>query len=384
MLEDLINNFNQQASLFLNSGCIINGKFFELSAIENMKYEDFSMQVRFSVPVKLYKYFSNKDEKQKDGSIVNYSMQALKNNTVYMQSPANFDDVYDSDIYVDYSVFEKGCLVEYCRRCGISVSNSQETNEIGNIFLKAILDSLNKFKSYEHIFTKKVESKQEELENKRFCLMLNSEMQKTDDLGKAVLEVIKKDYLDFSTYLKNTFRVSCFTTTPYSQLMWGGAYADCHNGFCLEYTVLPEDKQYVDIFYNLFPMIYCKKRSDITSKFLNMKFGNISTDVLWNIYFHGVLRKSVDWVFQNEWRLLLPLGNHCEDYNLKFFPITKVFLGNRMSSDKRKEIIQICNERKIPYIGIKKNKDFFEMQECEIQCEKCLMNNQIPNIQKDF
>ena len=27
------------------------------------------------------------------------------------------------------------------------------------------------------------------------------------------------------------------------------------------------------------------------------------------------------------------------DYNVKFFPITKVFLGNRMSSDKRKEII---------------------------------------------
>ncbi len=165
--------------------------------------------------------------------------------------------------------------------------------------------------------------------------------------------------------------------------MWS-AYADCHKGFCLEYTVLPEDKQYVDIFYNLFPMIYCKKRSDITSKLMNMKFGNISTDDLWKIYFHGALRKSVDWISQNEWRLLLPLGNNCKDYNLKFFPITKVFLGNRMSMDKRKEIIQICTERKIPYIGMKKNKDFFEMQECEIQCEKCLMNNQIPNIQKDF
>lgn len=36
-----------------------------------------------------------------------------------------------------------------------------------------------------------------------------------------------------------------------------------------------------------------------------------------------------------------------------------------MLAYKRKELINICKERNIPYVGVKKNKYFFEMQECE-------------------
>ena len=40
-----------------------------------------------------------------------------------------------------------------------------------------------------------------------------------------------------------------------------------------------------------------------------------------------------------------------------------------MPTDKRKELIDICKERKIPYVGVKKNTELFEMQECEMKCE---------------
>ena len=30
-----------------------------------------------------------------------------------------------------------------------------------------------------------------------------------------------------------------------------------------------------------------------------------------------------------------------------------------------------CKEKNIPYVGVKKNKDLFEMQECEMKCENC-------------
>lgn len=40
-----------------------------------------------------------------------------------------------------------------------------------------------------------------------------------------------------------------------------------------------------------------------------MKGKEITPTDVWNIYFNGVLRKNIDWVFQNEWRLLLP---YCE------------------------------------------------------------------------
>lgn len=154
--------------------------------------------------------------------------------------------------------------------------------------------------------------------------------------------------------------------------MWGGAYADCHNGFCIEYTILPNDKAYRDVYYNLFPMIYCKVRPNMTLRLVAAKDKDITKEVLWDIYFHGALRKSIDWAFQNEWRLLLPLrSNNMVDYNVKFFPITKVYLGNRMAPKEREKIIDICHDKNIPYIGVRRNSAVFEMQDCEIKCEDC-------------
>ena len=369
MIDNLIESFKQFAPNFLNSYCIINGSLLELDKVEKMGYNEFSYQSRLSVPLKLYKYFPNKVTAA-NGNLVNYSIQALKNNTVYLQSPTQFDDCYDSDISIDFPVYERMALIEYCRRCGISINSELSTNEVGKQFLGAIIKSLNEHHNYENIFTVKPKTEIEKLENEIFCKSLLLEMQKTIDLGQAVSRIISKEYSDLLKKLKSTFRVSCFATDPFSQLMWGGSYADEHRGFCLEYTVLPNDKEYTDIFYNLFPMIYCKIRKDISEKIVAMNRKDVSLEFLWNIYFYGALRKSIDWAFQNEWRLLLPLKNKKEaDYNVKFFPITKVFLGNRMPTDKRKELIDICKERKIPYVGVKKNTELFEMQECEMKCE---------------
>lgn len=56
---------------------------------------------------------------------------------------------------------------------------------------------------------------------------------------------------------------------------------------------------------------------------------------------------------------------------MKFFPITKVYLGNRIPAAQRKEIIEICHEKNIPYVGVKRNPHIFEMQDCEMKCEDC-------------
>ena len=61
----------------------------------------------------------------------------------------------------------------------------------------------------------------------------------------------------------------------------------------------------------------------------------------------------------------------------KFFPITKVYLGNRMPADKRKEIITICKRKGIPYIGVTRSLELYEMQECKDLCENCLWLNNL-------
>ena len=111
----------------------------------------------------------------------------------------------------------------------------------------------------------------------------------------------------------------------------------------------------------------------MTEKLVKLQDKEILHKDLWNIYFHGALRKSIDWAYQNEWRLLLPLRRNgtAADYNVPFFPITKVYLGNRMSQESRKEIIEICHAKNIPYVGVTRNPNIFEMQECPVQCENC-------------
>lgn len=361
-----IENLKHLAYKLSTTHCIVNGEIWELNKIEQLGCNKFSLQSKLTLPLKLYKYFPNICNVEN----INYSIESLKNNTVYLQTPNNFDDVYDSDIHMDYSEYERYRLIEYCERSDIQIDENLSTHEIGDLFVQSLLKIYLETKDFSNIFTKDNLTEIEKLSNKLFVHKIIRQLEKSDDLTKAVQAAIQSDFEEYSFQLKNTFRVSCFTTNPYSQLMWAG-YANCHKGFCVEYTILPNDKKYEKIYINLFPMIYCKTRPNMTKQLSSFEDKDITEDIVWNIYFHGALRKSLDWAYQNEWRLLMPRGNKVDDFNKEFFPITKVFLGNKMDFKTRKEIIEICNSKNIPYIGVTRKLDTFEMEECKIKCEDC-------------
>lgn len=362
-----IEDLKQIAYKLSKTHCIINGVSYKLDEIEQLGCNKFSLQSKLTMPPKLYKYFPNTYNIEN----INYSMEALKNNTVYMQAPSNFDDVYDSDINMDYCEYERYRLIEYCERSNIQIDEDFSTQKIGDLFVQSLLKVYLETQNFSNIFTSKNLTTIEELSNQLFVLKIKKQLNKSNDLTKAVQNVILSDFEEYCLNLKNTFRISCFTTDPYSQLMWAG-YANCHKGFCVEYTILPNDEKYEKIYKNLFPVVYCKTRPNMTKRLASLQNKYISEETLWNIYFHGALRKSLDWAYQNEWRLLMPKRNKKEcDNNIVFFPITKVFLGNRMDSKIRKEIIEICNYKNIPYIGVTRKSDVFEMEECKIKCENC-------------
>lgn len=386
-INALIQTLQSALPQIAESCCIVNGALMNLNEVQNMGYDEFSICAKKNMPLKLYKYFHNRptelidektgnpivDEITGNKKTVNHSIQALRDNTVFMQSPSLFDDVYDSDIGLNYLEYERARLFEYCIRCEIDVKETMETPDLANALMQTIVDMINSTGNIASLFKKIPATKNEDLSNQCFLLELKNQLYKGKDLGESLKNAIVSDFNGYSQYLQDSFRATCFATTPYSQLMWGGSYADCHKGFCVEYTVCPDDPQYQDIFYNLFPMIYCKVRPNMTERLVKFQDKELTKELLWDIYFHGALRKSIDWVFQNEWRLLLPMERNlaAKDYCVPFFPITKVFLGNRMPRAARKEIIEICHDRNIPYIGVTRNPNIFEMQECAIKCEDC-------------
>ena len=362
LMETLKQGVNTQFQL---SHCIVNGEILKLEDVESAGYSRFLNYAIAKLPIKLYKYFPNFVD-AKTGK--NYSLEALKDNMVYMQSPQNFDDVYDSEISLDFYTFHKFRLFEYCKRCGLSIGEDQSIETLGNAFTKHIYDSYNEYHDLEHFFIKDSASELEKLSNQQFELKLKIEWSNEKGLTEAISYIINQEYKEYMDQLKTTFRVSCFTTSPYSQLMWS-SYADCHRGFCVEYT-FSKDPEFDDVEKNLFPVVYCMVRRDLTKYFAESKDKEVTIENLWELCLNGVLRKSIDWAYQNEWRLFVPRGYAVND-KLKFFPITKVFLGNRISAEKKREIMDICVEKNIPYVGVIRNPNLFQMQECAFDCRTC-------------
>ena len=372
-LYDVVSYIQSATSELNDSYCLVNGALMRLEQIQNMGCKEFWMRSKLNMPNKFYKYYPNTYEEE-NGKLINYSLLALENNTVFMQSPSKFDDVYDSDIHIEYWDYEKYRLLEYCRRSQLNIVNESTTQELNDSFLRWIIETYQRTHSFDSFFIEEPESELEKLSNECFGLRLKNELMNGLNWGEALAKVIRLEYEEYVSYLNTVFRTCCFTTTPYSQLMWGGSYADCHKGFCIEYTALPEDEAYQEIYNNLFPMVYCKVRPNITEQIVAFKDKTITDENLWDIYFHGALRKGIDWAYQNEWRLLLPMRRAKEiNYNIVFYPITKVFLGNRMTSENRNSIIKICHSRNIPYVGVTRNPDYFEMQDCNVLCENCSM-----------
>ena len=345
-ISNLIAQLRQAGPDILQNFCIINGNIWPLEQVEKMGLEEYAARTIFSLPLRFYKYFP---DEEKNGT--NYSILALESNEVYLSSPNAFDDVFDSEIYVPWEDFEAHRIKTYAQLCKNDFALNASTEDTANAFLMCIYNAVQNGDTIESVFSTEGQDEMVKLQISLFSKQMLREMMIVNDWGIALKNLLREDYNRFTNDLQQMFRVSCFTTTPVSQLMWGG-YANEHNGFCLEYTV-KADKEYDDILHNIRPVIYCKTRRPVTQALLESHDHNLSMEALSDIYFNGVLRKSIDWAYQNEWRLLLPPQKHGQSgFTKKFFPITKVYLGNRMSPNRRKEFIDIGKRKGIPYIVI--------------------------------
>ncbi|MGH7815031.1 MAG: DUF2971 domain-containing protein [Candidatus Binataceae bacterium] len=115
-----------------------------------------------------------------------------------------------------------------------------------------------------------------------------------------------------------------FSTKPDNLLMWSH-YANSHKGFCLEF-----DTQY-EPFDKAWPVAYSLRRPKY----------ELSTDSLKNAQ-HLVLTKSLDWAYEDEWRVVLPKGG--EKYAFPPIALKGVIFGDAMSASSKNKIREWINE----------------------------------------
>ncbi len=215
-------------------------------------------------------------------SFDNYWIDNLKNGTIVFNSTYNFNDPLDSRWSLDYKYILKSRFKDV----------GQGTNFV------------NKF---------------------------------INDIGKKRLITLYEEDL---LYLHDLYRISCFSETPCSNLMWGH-YADKHKGFCLEYDVEKLTKELP----LLLPVVYTENPFD-ASDILDMRGIDDKFAVICPALF-----KSKDWSYEKEWRMIrFDRNDEIELYNVPD-AITGVFLGfNTFSSDvcdKVDKLEKIANEMNI-------------------------------------
>jgi len=254
---------------------------------------------------KLYKYRSFDDKKTVLSPISKMEIplwqHQLFDGFMFSSPPHRFNDPFDCDLTIDGSFLQNMAARE------LFVDTLSETHDLTPEQEEALLDAEDWKSEIERILGETLPADIED--------QLMAEMNRT-------FSNIRKD-----------FQVLCFTEVKDSILMWSH-YADNHKGFCIEY-----DLQAFKLSDRLQRVQYSKKRRLIPGTFAD------NADSVRNEIYRATLRKSAEWKYEREWRLVfninelgaigLFVGKHC--FQLKPF-ITGVYLGAKVE-DKYQELI---------------------------------------------
>lgn len=308
------------------------------------------------MPKSLYKY----------RKIDCYSLKCLENDEAWFSHPKDFDDTVDStlnnDIEEELADFEKNpqMITKLLSKTFINAFASKYGTSIDmSMFDEAFL-LFNEDGTINDVDTKKYLSEKKPQYATDECikrLKINS--------SGLINEKVKESVKGFlSTYLEMNDRVRSESLTfslaeeSDNQAMWG-LYADESKGFCIEYSFSPNNFLGQRILLNLFPMYYGDK--PLIKLFDVLIRGIYSINNINGIayedfqeWFLSTLTKDKSYEFQKEWRITFDktMGD-----NLQKFPFIKsIILGERISEDNAKKLIEIAKKKNILIYQRKINK----------------------------
>jgi hypothetical protein len=166
------------------------------------------------------------------------------------------------------------------------------------------------------------------------------------------------DTVAFLRQWKQITKLCSFSAINDSILMWSH-YADNHRGFCVEYDL---ERLQPEHFFrrSLYPIIYSDCLYDLTGfceKLVGSsrdKFSPMSPLV-------PLLHKFQGWSYEQEWRLVWTNPIPRQDFDSRAPNPTVVFLGSKMAEGTRRELIEICERKKINVRQMVLSSDRFEL-----------------------
>ncbi|MFJ3369750.1 DUF2971 domain-containing protein [Pseudomonas sp. NPDC086251] len=255
------------------------------------------------------------------------AIAVLQNRTVRYSSPLTYNDPFDvqTGLHFDFDpdqLHEK--LIDFLEKfaSGSEVLAINQSNPWGELALIA------RRKYPRHGFDKQ-----------RWLDMT------APDFNESLLPIIKETRLQYQQYWHNslaTMRVFCVSEERDNLLMWAH-YAQDHTGVVFEFLSRPEDDNVLSIAqkveYVSSPPPFFTEQEWLESVFIT---GGFDAEALHRRY---VLRKSMDWNYEKEWRVWYPDASPDSPHD--FMPIRdnelpRLFIGCRAASEFSSEIIELA------------------------------------------
>lgn len=197
--------------------CSINGNSYLKSEIANLSWREYISFSLYQMPNKLYKFYPNTIDPNNGR---NYSQEALKNNTVFLQSPLRFDDPYDSTLYLDEREFHEVRLKYYADLCGFQYDKTWDIDRLVHEFGLYLLPHIHNQSEWESLFH--VDSSQDDLLNKShqvfeldLCNEILRNLQKEDVLQIAFYHALHQEFLSKQTDLIQSLELHALQQPPF-------------------------------------------------------------------------------------------------------------------------------------------------------------------------
>jgi len=266
------------------------------------------------------------------------AIQNLRDDTIWLSPPSQFNDPYDTSLSVDAGP----AMAEILRRG----------------FESRPLPSLDKAQM------NKVVTSADPIGESSFCLadlgkITTPQAEQLQGMARQAHEKFTHDISVLGTEkFQESMKVCSFTTLPLSMGMWSH-YGDQHRGFCVLYSSSRLD---AGIRQHLYPVTYTPQRFSLAAHFLRfVKAEGRGPLPGANQLLSAAIRKSPDWSYEKEWRLVFFDDAHPSGLAFPMPTPTAIYLGAKMPSKVRRDILEIAANKGIACSDVALSDASFEL-----------------------
>jgi hypothetical protein len=259
-----------------------------------------------------------------------YALENFKGDTLFCAKADSFNDPFDCSLTFQFPA-QKEVLLKALAKCGLDTKSHRES----------IIQADDPFQ--------KIAEWAAEISGVMSRQEVDGYRLKIEELFVGPVEELNRQQ-----------RKSCNICSLCERLdslpMWAH-YGDDHKGFVMEYdfSTLPIDNP---VARSLWPVMYEDALYDVSSHIFGRKVEQINPLFLTG----GALRKCLDWQYEKEWRIVVPVGSQQPAGSVHVPTPVALYLGASISDGSAQELIEVARTKNIPVFRMRRSQKEFKME----------------------